>query len=60
MTLLGDYTDGRLYSINERVATEGGEPILMEVIPPIIHMEPHGFVINGVFVDVMAGLARAC
>jgi hypothetical protein len=58
MTLIGDYTDGRLYSINERVATEGGEPILMEVMTPIIHMAPYGFVINGVFVDVMAGVGE--
>jgi hypothetical protein len=56
LTLIGDYTDGRIYSVNARVATEGGDPIPMEIVTPVIHMAPNGFQLNGVFVDVVTGV----
>lgn len=56
MTLIGDYQTGAIYRVDKDVATEGGEPIVMEMIPPVIHSAPNGMRINALHVDAVTGV----
>ncbi len=56
MTLIGDYQTGAIYRVDRDVATEGGEPIIMEMIPPVVHSAPYGMRINALFVDAVTGV----
>lgn len=54
--LVGDYEDGRIYQVDANVAREGGEPILMSAIVPVIHSAPYGMRVNALFVDAVPGV----
>ena len=56
MLLIGDYQDGRVYRCLETVSTEGGEPILMTCIPPIINAGLSGFILDEIAVDALTGV----
>lgn len=56
MTLIGDRTDGRIYKIAPDVMTEGGDPITMELILPIIHQAPYGLALDAIYVDMATGV----
>lgn len=56
MTLVGDYDTGAIYQVDADVATEGGEPIVMEMVAPVIHSAPYGMRINAVYVDAVTGV----
>lgn len=56
MTLIGDYTTGAIYRVDRDVPTEGGEPIVMEMIPPTVHSAPYGIRVNAAYVDMVTGV----
>ena len=58
MTLIGDYDDGRIYQVRADVHTEGGDPIPMEVISPVVHMSPYAMRINAIFLDMVTGVGE--
>ncbi len=54
--IFGDYADNLLYRSNPETYDEAGDPIVMEVVTPPVHMYPNPFIIDEVHIDALTGV----
>jgi hypothetical protein len=54
--LFGDYADNLLYQSNAETFDEVGDPIVATIITPPVHMFPHSFVIDDLYIDALTGV----
>ncbi|CAN1724438.1 conserved protein of unknown function [Hyphomicrobium sp. 1Nfss2.1] len=56
MLIAGDATTGQLYRMRDDLYDEAGQPIVMEIITPPVHMFPYGGIINALYPDIVSGV----
>jgi len=54
--IAGDATTGKLYEMSDTAYDEAGNPLVMTIQPPSVHGYPRGVKIQGVHLDVIAGV----
>ncbi|MBK8467832.1 MAG: hypothetical protein IPL32_18630 [Chloracidobacterium sp.] len=58
MSLIGDYEDGRIYQVRASVFSEGGDPIITDMVLPILHSAPYGIRLNAIYIDAVPGVGN--
>jgi hypothetical protein len=54
--IAGDATTGQLYQMKDEIYDEAGEPLVMEIITPPVHVFPYGGIVNGLYIDAVSGV----
>lgn len=54
--IAGDSETGQLYRMQDELYDEAGQPMVMEIITPTVHMHPYGGVINALYIDMVSGV----
>lgn len=54
--LFGDYASNLLYLSNADTLDEVGEPIVMELVTPPVHMFPNSFILDALYIDTLKGV----
>jgi len=54
--IFGDYETNKLVRSDKELFAESGEPIGYQITLPTIHMFPHKFRVNGLYVDALTGV----
>lgn len=58
-TLIGDYEDGRIYRVDYKVNTWGGDPYTLEINLASAHVFPHKMRLNAIHIDAVTGVGLA-
>lgn len=54
--IAGHIGQGRLYQMTEDAYDEAGNPLVMEIISPPVHMAPYGGIVDALHIDVVSGV----
>jgi hypothetical protein len=54
--IFGDYATNKLYKSNRATYSEPTSPIVAEVVTPPVHMFPHPFVVDALYIDALTGV----
>ena len=54
--IFGDYATNKLYKSNKATYSEPAGPIVSEVVTPPVHMFPHPFVLDALYIDALTGV----
>lgn len=54
--IAGDYATGQLYRVQDEAYDEAGNPLVMEIITPTVHMAPYGGIVNALHLDIVSGV----
>lgn len=54
--IAGDLQTGQLYRMQEDLYDEAGQPLVLEIITPPVHMFPYGGICNALYPDIVSGV----
>lgn len=54
--IAGDSSTGQLYRMQDELYDEAGQPLVMEIISPPVHMFPYGGIVNALYIDMISGV----
>ena len=54
--LFGDYASNKVYRSSSDLFDEVGDPILVEVVTPPVHMSPNSFIVDELHIDALTGV----